>query len=74
MALISTKLPILLGEDWWIFHLRELKRYGFWSAQHEARTDVVMLFCLIYLLIAGPGRWSIDARYLARDSSSQPKA
>lgn len=60
VALLSTKLPILLGHDWWIFHLRELSRYGFWSAQHEARTDVVMLLSLIFLLIAGSGGWSID--------------
>ncbi|OGT55974.1 MAG: DoxX family protein [Gammaproteobacteria bacterium RIFCSPHIGHO2_12_FULL_63_22] len=60
VALIATKLPILLGQDWWIFHVRELSRYGFWSAQHEARTDMVMLLSLIFLLIVGSGRWSID--------------
>jgi len=61
VALISTKLPILIGHDWWLFSVRELSRYGFWSAQHEARTDVVMLCCLIFLLLAGAGRWSLDA-------------
>lgn len=60
VALLSTKLPILLGSDWWIFHVRELSRSGFWSAQHEARTDIVMLLCLIFLLVAGSGRWSLD--------------
>lgn len=39
VAFISTKIPIWLGEDWWIFHVRELKRYGFWSFMHESRTD-----------------------------------
>jgi uncharacterized membrane protein YphA (DoxX/SURF4 family) len=29
VALVSTKLPILLGHDWWIFHVRALNRYGF---------------------------------------------
>jgi hypothetical protein len=31
VVFISTKIPIWLGEDWGIFHARELKRYGFWS-------------------------------------------
>jgi len=65
VALLSTKLPILLGHDWWIFHVREMSRYGFWSAQHEARTDVVMLLSLIFLLIVGGGGWSLD-RWLDR--------
>ena len=31
VATISTKLSILLGHDFWIFHLPNLPRYGFWS-------------------------------------------
>ena len=65
VALVATKLPILLGNDWWIFHVRELSRYGFWSAQHEARTDMVMFLSLIFLLMVGSGGWSLD-RWLAR--------
>ncbi len=62
VALISTKLPILLGHDVWIFHLaQDVRRHGFWSALHESRTDLTMLLGCIYLLIAGGGRWSIDA-------------
>lgn len=72
VALLSTKLPILLGHDWWIFHVRELSRYGFWSAQHEARTDVVMLLSLIFLLIAGGGGWSIDRWLVQRRLSAPP--
>jgi len=60
VALITTKFPILLGHDWWIFNVRDLDRYGFWSAQHQARTDMVMLFGSIYLLLVGSGRFSID--------------
>ena len=63
VALVSTKLPILLGHDVWIFHLApDIKRTGFWSMMHEARTDLTMLLGCIYLLIAGAGRWSLDAR------------
>jgi putative oxidoreductase len=61
VALISTKLPILLGHDVWMFHLaQDIKRTGFWSMMHEARADLTMLLGCIYLLIAGAGRWSLD--------------
>jgi putative oxidoreductase len=66
VAIISTKLPIWLGHDWWIFHLPKLARYGFWSMLHEARTDFDMLLALIYLLIVGGGAWSIDAAFAQR--------
>jgi uncharacterized membrane protein YphA (DoxX/SURF4 family) len=65
VALVSTKLPILLGRDVGMFHLGDIKRLGFWSMMHEARADLTMLLGCIYLLIVGAGRWSLDAR-LAR--------
>jgi putative oxidoreductase len=62
VALISTKLPILLGHDVWVFHLaQDIRRTGFWSMMHEARADLTMLLGCIYLLIVGAGRWSLDA-------------
>ena len=61
VALVSTKLPILLGHDVWIFHLAsDIKRTGFWSMMHEARADLTMLLGCIYLLIVGAGQWSLD--------------
>lgn len=63
VALISTKLPILLGHDVGMFHLSaDMKRLGFWSAMHEARADLTMLLGCIYLFIVGAGKWSLDAR------------
>ena len=63
VALISTKLPILVGHDVWMFHLaQDIKRTGFWSMMHEARADLTMLLGCLYLLIVGAGRWSLDAR------------
>jgi putative oxidoreductase len=66
VAIISTKIPILLGHDFWVFHLPKLPRYGFWSMMHEARDDFVMLLGSLYLLIEGGGKWSLDA-LLSRD-------
>jgi len=51
VAIVSTKVPIWLGHDFWIFHLPKLARYGFWSMAHEARAD----FCIA--LSADRRRW-----------------
>lgn len=47
VAIGSTKIPMLLHD-------------GLWKMAHEARTDFSMLFGLIFLLLAGPGTWSLD--------------
>jgi putative oxidoreductase len=47
VAILTTKLPMLLQS-------------GFWKMAHEARTDFSMLLGLLFLLIVGGGRWSLD--------------
>ena len=66
VAVLSTKVPILLGHDFLIFHLPRLGRYGFWSMQHEGRVDFCMLLACLYLLVTGSGAWSVDARLQRR--------
>jgi putative oxidoreductase len=61
VAIASTKIPILLGHGFWTFTLTKLPRYGFLSMMHEARTDFSMWLGLVFLLIVGAGRWSLDA-------------
>ena len=61
VAIVSTKVPILLGHEFWFFHLPKLARYGFWSIMHESRDDFGMLLGSLYLLIEGGGKWSLDA-------------
>ena len=68
VAIVSTKLPILLGRNLGPFHLAKLERYGFWSMAHEARADWSMLLGALFLSIVGAGPWSLDHR-LARASS-----
>jgi putative oxidoreductase len=60
VAVVATKIPILLGYGFWGFNLRELSSYGFWSMAHEARTDFAMLLGSIFLLFVGAGPWSLD--------------
>ena len=50
VAMATTKVPILL-------------KSGFWSMAHEARTDWAMLLSSLFLLVAGPGPWSLDAQW-----------
>lgn len=64
-ALVTTKLPILLGRDLGPFRVRTLDEYGFWAMAHESRTDWAMLLCGIFLAVLGPGRWSLD-RWLSQ--------
>jgi putative oxidoreductase len=63
VALLTTKLPILLGRSIGPFTLRELPYYGIWGAAHEARTDLSMVFGLLFLLVVGAGGLSLDARW-----------
>lgn len=64
VAIVSTKLPILLGRGVWGFRLPKLEQYGLWSALHEARTDLAMWLALLFLLLVGAGAWSLDRRLM----------
>lgn len=62
VALVTVKIPILIGAEFKGFALRPLPRYGFLSMLHEARNDIAMLLVSLYLLITGAGPWSVDAK------------
>ncbi len=49
VAIATTKIPLLL-------------RSGFWAMEADARTDFAMLCGLLFLLVAGAGPGSADAR------------
>jgi uncharacterized membrane protein YphA (DoxX/SURF4 family) len=66
VAIFTTKIPVLLGHGYLGFALMNLDHYGFLSMVHEARTDFSMWFGLLFLLVSGPGRWSLDA-FLAKN-------
>ena len=65
VAILCTKFPILSGHH---YGLPELKHYNFWGMLHEARTDFSMWLGLVFLLIVGAGRWSLDAKLPGRKS------
>ncbi len=70
-AIVSTKIPMLLGHGFWGFALAKLPRYGFLSMMHEARTDFSMLLGLLFLLLVGAGAWSVDARLGRRGGTNR---
>ena len=48
-AFITTKWPLLMTK-------------GFWAFAHEYRTDFAMTLLLVYLIIFGAGKWSVDSK------------
>jgi uncharacterized membrane protein YphA (DoxX/SURF4 family) len=51
-AIPTTKLPELYRPN-----------QGFWYMVSDARTDFAMLCCLLFLIISGPGVWSLDSSW-----------
>ena len=54
VAIATTKIPILVER-------------GPWAMAHESRTDYAMLLGAVFLLLAGAGPLSIDAKLAAAD-------
>ncbi len=54
-AIATTKIPELWRPE-----------QGFWFMVSDARTDFAMLCSLIFLVLSGPGRLSMDARLSGR--------
>jgi len=64
-ALVTTKLPILIGHRLGRFELPHLGEYGVLSFLHEARTDLCMVFgCLA--IMADQGTRVLSRRRLGR--------
>jgi len=49
VAIYTTKIPTLMDK-------------GFWAAAHDGRADFSMLMGLIFLLIYGAGKYSVDSK------------
>jgi uncharacterized membrane protein YphA (DoxX/SURF4 family) len=61
VAIMSTKLPILIGRGFWGF-ADPTTRTGFLGMAHEARTDISVLLGCAYLAVVGAGGLSVDAK------------
>src|SRR3954467_6078543 len=69
VAMASTKIPMYLGTS--PLPLPPVPpQIGFWAVLHEIRSEYAQLFSCAFLLLAGPGVWSIDA-LLARRRANE---
>ena len=60
VAMASTKIPLYLGTS--PLPLPPVPpQIGLWAVLHEIRSEFAQLLTCAFLLVAGPGRWSIDA-------------
>ena len=59
VAMASTKIPLYLGTS--PLPLPPVPpQVGFWAVLHEIRSEYAQLACCAFLLVDGPGRWSVD--------------
>ena len=60
VAILSTKISLYLGTSPLPAPASPPKA-GIWAVLHEIRSDYAQIMTCIFLLVAGPGSWSLDA-------------
>jgi len=60
VAVLSTKISLYLGTSP-LAPPPTPPRIGFWAVMHESRSDYAQLLTVTFLMLTGPGRWSLDA-------------
>jgi len=72
VAMVSTKIALYLGTS--PLPLPPVPpQVGVWAVLHEIRSEYAQLMVTLFLLMAGPGPWSLDA-LVARASRSKTRA
>ena len=65
VAMLSTKISLYLGTSPLPLP-PALPPVGVWAVLHEIRSDYAQILTVIFLLINGPGKWSLDATLLRK--------
>jgi len=60
VAILSTKISLYLGTSPLPLP-PALPQVGAWAVLHEIRSDYAQIMTVAFLLINGPGKWSLDA-------------
>ena len=69
VAILSTKIPMYLGTSPLPLPPSP-PQVGMWAVLHEVRSEYAQLLTSAFLLINGPGKWSLDA-LLQRNRSAK---
>jgi putative oxidoreductase len=69
VAILSTKISIFLGTSPLPLP-PALPKIGFWAVLHEGRADYAQLLVTAFLLINGPGKWSLDALLMRKSQTA----
>jgi len=65
VAVLSTKITMYLGT--YPLPLPPVPpQLGGWAVLHEVRSEFAQLTSAIFLLVAGPGKWSLDGKLFSR--------
>src|SRR5437764_771379 len=66
VAMASTKIPMYLGTS--PLPLPPVPpQVGFWAVLHEIRSEYAQLACSLFVILVGPGRWSLDTVFKLTD-------
>ena len=69
VAILTTKISLYLGTSPLPLP-PALPKVGFWAVMHETRSDYAQILTSIFLLVVGPGSWSLDALLRRRRDTS----
>jgi uncharacterized membrane protein YphA (DoxX/SURF4 family) len=70
VAMLSTKISLYLGTS--PLPLPPVPpQIGLWAVLHEIRSEYAQIMVIIFLLIVGPGRWSLDALLARREKKER---
>ena len=71
VAMLSTKISLYFGTSPLPLPAAPPK-IGIWAVLHEIRSEYAQIMVVLYLLINGPGKWSLDA-VLARMGATRAR-
>jgi putative oxidoreductase len=72
VAILTTKISLYLGTSPLPLP-QSPPKFGFWAVMHETRSDYAQILTSTFLLIAGPGLWSLDAVLHRRRETPQAR-
>src|SRR5205809_1113299 len=72
VAILSTKISMYLGTS--PLPLPPVPpQVGIWAVLHEVRSEYAQIMSSIFLLISGPGPWSLDASLLSGEEAKRAR-